>query len=148
MAKEEFVDEFGFYGPMPISSAHRTIPKSGFPPGLDVGGLAPNFHLKNQFGDINDFHEDRRGSKAALLLIRSDLWRTPCLTHLRELQKTISMFRDAGIKLYAVSYDEQAALQAGSLGQDIEFTLLSDPEARVIRQYGVLNTFIGPEDDF
>ena len=58
------------------------------------------------------------------------------------------MFRDAGIKLYAVSYDEQAALQAYSLGQDIEFTLFSDPESRVIRQYRVLNTFIGPEDDF
>ena len=58
------------------------------------------------------------------------------------------MFRDAGIKLYAVSYDEQAALQAYSLGQDIEFTLLSDPESRVIRQYRVLNAFIGPEDDF
>ena len=26
MAKEEFVDEFGFYGPMPTSSAQRTIP--------------------------------------------------------------------------------------------------------------------------
>ena len=55
MAKEEFVDEFGFYGPMPISSTHRTIPKSGFPPGLDVGELAPNFYLKNQFGDLIDF---------------------------------------------------------------------------------------------
>lgn len=74
MAKEEFVDEFGFYGPMPISSTHRTIPKSGFPPGLDVGELAPNFYLKNQFGDLIDFHEDRGDSKAALLFFRSAVW--------------------------------------------------------------------------
>ena len=74
MAKEEFVDEFGFYGPMPISSAHRTIPKSGFPPGLDVGGLAPNFCLKNQFGELIDFHADRGNSKAALLFFRSVVW--------------------------------------------------------------------------
>jgi len=74
MAKEEFVDEFGFYGPMPISSTHRTIPKRGFSPGLAVGELAPNFRLKNQFGELIDFHEDRAGSKAALLFFRSAVW--------------------------------------------------------------------------
>ena len=74
MAKEEFVDEFGFYGPLPISSAQRTIPKRGFPPGLAAGELAPNFCLKNQFGDLIDFHADRGNSKAALLFFRSVVW--------------------------------------------------------------------------
>ena len=74
MAKEEFVDEFGFYGPMPISSTHRTIPKRGFPPGLAVGELAPNFRVKNQFGELIDFHADRGNSKAALLFFRSAVW--------------------------------------------------------------------------
>ena len=74
MAKEEFVDEFGFYGPMPISSTHRTIPKREFPPGLAAGELAPNFRLKNQFGDLIDFHADRGNSKAALLFFRSVVW--------------------------------------------------------------------------
>ena len=74
MAKEEFVDEFGFYGPMPISGTHRTIPKREFPPGLAAGELAPNFRLKNQFGDLIDFHADRGNSKAALLFFRSVVW--------------------------------------------------------------------------
>ena len=74
MAKEEFVDEFGFYGPMPISSTHRTIPKREFPPGLAAGELAPNFRLKNQFGELIDFHSDRGDSKAALLFFRSVVW--------------------------------------------------------------------------
>ena len=74
MAKEEFVDEFGFYGPMPISSTHRTIPKREFPPGLAAGELAPNFRLKNQFGELVDFHADRGDSKAALLFFRSVVW--------------------------------------------------------------------------
>ena len=74
MAREEFVDEFGFYGPMPISSTHRTIPKREFPPGLAAGELAPNFRLKNQFGELVDFHADRGDSKAALLFFRSVVW--------------------------------------------------------------------------
>ena len=74
MAKEEFVDEFGFYGPLPTSSAQRTIPKRGFPPGLAAGELAPNFRLKNQFGELVDFHADRGDSKAALLFFRSVVW--------------------------------------------------------------------------
>ena len=74
MAKEEFVDEFGFYGPMPISSTHRTIPKREFPPGLAAGEVAPNFRLKNQFGDLTDFHADKGNSKGALLFFRSVVW--------------------------------------------------------------------------
>ena len=56
-------DESGLFGPIRISSGHRTIPKSGSPPGGDVGEVIPNFYLKNQFGDLIDFREDKGRSK-------------------------------------------------------------------------------------
>ena len=74
MSEDQFVDEYGFYGPMPISSTHRTIVKEGFPPGIDIGELAPNFELKNQYGQFVDFHKDRAGARAALLFFRSAVW--------------------------------------------------------------------------
>lgn len=74
MSDDQFVDEFGFYGPLPTTSRQRTIPKDGFPPGLAVGERAPDFQLFNQHGESIDFHADRDGARAALLFFRSAVW--------------------------------------------------------------------------
>ena len=74
MTENQFIDEYGFYGPMPITSSHRTIPKTGFPPGLAIGELAPNFNLLNQHNQLVDFHKDRDGARTALLFFRSAVW--------------------------------------------------------------------------
>ncbi len=55
-------------------------------------------------------------------------------------------FDKAGIQLYALSYDEPEALNAFAEEHDITFTLLSDPNSEVIKNYGILNTLI-PSDD-
>ena len=51
-----------------------------------------------------------------------------------------------GIKLYGVSYDDAEALAAYVEASGVEFTLLSDVDSAVIRQYKVLNTIVQPED--
>lgn len=68
------------------------------------------------------------------------------MTQLGELQKALPRFEDAGVKLYAVSYDAPDALAAFAEAQGIGFPLLSDLGSNVIRRFGILNTII-PEDD-
>ncbi len=68
------------------------------------------------------------------------------MTQLGELQKALPRFEEAGIKLYAVSYDEPDALAAFAAAQGIEFPLLADTDSSVIRRFGILNTIV-PEDD-
>jgi hypothetical protein len=55
-------------------------------------------------------------------------------------------FDAAGIRVYALSYDEQEPLADFSEAYNITYKLLSDPKSEVIRQFGILNTII-PEDD-
>jgi hypothetical protein len=55
-------------------------------------------------------------------------------------------FEANGVKLYAVSYDDQDALAAYAKARGIGFPLLSDPDSSVIRQYGILNTLIDERD--
>ena len=62
------------------------------------------------------------------------------------MQENIDVLREAGIKLYAISYDEHAAQAEYAERQNVSFTLLSDPDSRVIREYGVLNTEISEEE--
>ena len=52
----------------------------------------------------------------------------------------------AGIKLYAVSYDDPEALGAYVDASGVEFTMLSDVDSEIIRRYDVLNTIVQPDD--
>lgn len=61
-----------------------------------------------------------------------------------ELRDAHAKFEQAGVKLYAISYDDGAALKAFSDNYEIPYPLLSDVDSAVIRRYGVLNTEIAP----
>lgn len=50
-----------------------------------------------------------------------------------------SRIKAAGLGLAAVSYDSQAVLKNFSDRQNIGFPLLSDPDSKTIRDYGILN---------
>jgi len=58
----------------------------------------------------------------------------------------MSQFDAAGLAVYALSYDEPEALQDFAQAHGISYTLLSDPESKVIRSFGILNTLIDPDD--
>ena len=64
------------------------------------------------------------------------------MTQLVELQEALPKFQAAGIKLYAVSYDEPEALAEFSRHHDITYPLLSDAGSKVIRSYGIQNHFV------
>jgi peroxiredoxin len=144
--RDEFRDEFGFIGPMPISSNQRRIPDEGFPTGPELGERFPDFALTDHTGRKVSFHGDRAGAKAAVVFFRSVVWSPPCLTHLGELQGAFASLESAGVKLYAVSYDERDALAEFAHARGIKYTLLSDPDSAVIRRFGILNTLLSPSD--
>ncbi len=67
------------------------------------------------------------------------------MTQLVELQAAMPKFAEAGIRLYAISYDEIGALQAFAESHDITFELLSDDGSKVIREFGILNHHVTEE---
>ena len=55
-------------------------------------------------------------------------------------------FAARGVRVYALSYDEPEALRDFRDAYDITYTMLSDPDSVVIREYGILNTLIAQDD--
>ena len=51
-------------------------------------------------------------------------------------------YRAAGVRLYALSYDEPDALADYAAAHGTTFTMLSDPDSEVIESFGILNTLI------
>ena len=58
----------------------------------------------------------------------------------------MSHFEAAGIAVYALSYDEPDALRDFRKAHQITYPLLSDPDSKVISDFGILNTLIDPDD--
>ncbi|MEM7342563.1 MAG: redoxin domain-containing protein [Actinomycetota bacterium] len=67
------------------------------------------------------------------------------MTQLVELQNAVPAFAEAGIKLYAISYDEIGALEAFTEHHGITYDLLSDEGSAVIRTFGILNHHVTEE---
>ncbi len=63
-----------------------------------------------------------------------------------ELQRGLERFRAAGIRVFAISYDsiETISTFCGRYGVDFDF--LSDDGSKVIRQLGILNTLVRPDE--
>jgi len=56
-----------------------------------------------------------------------------------QLQNVKAKFEQQGIKLAAISYDNQAILADFAKRHQIDFPLLADPDSKVIRSFNVLN---------
>lgn len=67
------------------------------------------------------------------------------MTQLVELREAYPKFEAAGIKLYAISYDDVAALGDFVAHHNIPFPMLSDKGSKLIRQLGILNFNVTPE---
>lgn len=62
-----------------------------------------------------------------------------------ELERDFNLVRKHGLGLAAISYDSVAVLKNFSDRQQITFPLLSDPDSRIIRAFGILNNAVKPE---
>ena len=58
----------------------------------------------------------------------------------------MKQFENAGVAVYALSYDESDALRDFRDAHQISYCLLSDPQSEVIRSFGILNTLIDEND--
>jgi peroxiredoxin len=104
----------------------------------DVGSVAPDFELSNQYGEsvrLSSFE----GNKPVALVFFPLAFSGVCTGELCELRDNLSMFASAGVELLAISVDNKASLRVFSETEGFDFSLLSDfwPHGAVARQYGV-----------
>jgi hypothetical protein len=61
-----------------------------------------------------------------------------------ELQQNVERVRQHGLGLAAISYDSVAVLKDFAARRKISFPLLSDPDSKIIRAFGILNENVKP----
>ncbi len=102
-----------------------------------VGSVAPDFTLRDQFGQSVTLSSFRGGSAVAIVFFPLAFTGT-CTGELCELRDNLAMFRAAGVQLVGVSVDSTATLREFAERESYDFTLLADfwPHGEVARRYG------------
>lgn len=102
---------------------------------LEVGTKAPVFTLPDQNGKIHSL-EDYRGQKVILYFYPKD--NTPgCTKQTCGYSERYPQFMEKGVEILGVSKDTVASHKRFEEKQGLTFTLLSDPERKVIQAYDV-----------
>lgn len=105
---------------------------------LEIGSLAPDFELPNQFGEhvrLSDF----RGTRPVALVFFPLAFSSTCTSELCDLRDNVAMFQDNRIELIGVSVDSKATLRSFADQNGYDFELLADfwPHGAVAKEYGV-----------
>lgn len=119
----------------------------GITTGPTVGDKIPAFSLPDRAGNVQTFDSLKGENGMVLAFVRSADWCPFCKTQLVDLNSRAAEFAAAGAPVVSISYDTREVLNDFATRQKIAYTMLSDTESKVIRDFGILNTSVAPDDD-
>ena len=91
----------------------------------DIGELAPDFTLSNQFGEEVTLSQ-YRGKKAVVLVFYPLSFSGICTGELCELRDNIAMFEDQKVELLAISVDSKYVQAKFAVQENYKFQVLAD----------------------
>lgn len=107
---------------------------------LKVGAKIPLLSGTDQFGKERNFENLKGPNGLVILFYRSADWCPYCKGQLLSLQRATPHFKEKGIGLVGISYDNPEILKFFTDKYAITYPLLADPKSEVIERFGVLNT--------
>jgi len=108
--------------------------------GLELGTTAPDFSLRDQFGqDVR--LSSYRGQKAVALVFYPFAFSGVCTSEMGAIRNRLDEFLTFDTEVLAVSCDPTYALRAWADADGLNFPLLADfwPHGEVTRAYGVFD---------
>jgi len=102
---------------------------------LEEGDKAPAFKAKDQNGDTVSL-ADFKGKKVVLYFYPEDDTPT-CTDEACNLRDNFALLRQKGLTVLGVSPDGEKSHQKFSEKYQLPFTLLADPDKKIIEKYGI-----------
>ena len=102
---------------------------------LTEGGKAPGFKAKDQNGNPVSL-KDFRGKKVVLYFYPEDDTPT-CTVEACNLRDNYNLLEKKGLVILGVSPDDEKKHKKFELKYKLPFTLIADPEKKIVEKYGV-----------
>jgi len=107
---------------------------------LKEGDEAPDFTLQSDEGKAVKLSDFKGVSSVILYFYPKD--QTPgCTKEACNFRDNISKFKELNAEVLGVSVDDAESHKSFKEKENLNFTLLADPDKEVTKKYGVLNTF-------
>jgi len=109
-----------------------------------IGQPAPDFTLKNQFGEEVQL-SDCQGKKNVVLIFFPMAFTGICTSELCELRDRNESFSNDDVQVFGISCDSSAAQKVFAETENFNYPLLSDywPHGAVAQSYGAFNDQLG-----
>ncbi len=105
--------------------------------GLNVGAKMPSFSLKDANGKTVNSGDLLKQDNLVVVFYRGS-WCPYCNLYLRNLQKNLAQIKAAGGNLVAISVENPDNSLSVAKKNEVEFTVLSDPNLDVARKFGIV----------
>jgi peroxiredoxin len=104
---------------------------------LNVGAKMPSFTLNDSLGkSVNSADLLKQGH--LVVVFYRGAWCPFCNAYLHKLQKNLSQIKDNGGNLVAISVENADRSMAVAKKNELNFTVLSDPNLNVARSFGIV----------
>ncbi|MDQ3374224.1 MAG: AhpC/TSA family protein [Acidobacteriota bacterium] len=104
---------------------------------LNVGAKMPSFSLKDANGKVVGSDDLLKQGNLVVVFYRGS-WCPFCNLYLRNLQKNLPQIKEAGGNLVAVSVENPDNSLSVAKKNELDFTVLSDPNLNVARKFGIV----------
>ena len=104
---------------------------------LNVGAKMPSFKLKDANGKSVGSDDLLKQANLVVVFYRGS-WCPFCNLYLRNLQKNLSQIKEAGGNLVAISVENPDNSLSVAKKNELDFTVLSDPNLTVARRFGIV----------
>ena len=114
------------------------------PAGLSVGATAPDFQLKNQYGELVKL-SSFKGEKNVVLLFIPFAFTGTCTGELCAIRDDLAAFQNDSVQVLAVSCDSPFTQKMFAEQEGYKFPVLADfwPHGAAAKAYGIFNEDLG-----
>ena len=114
------------------------------PAGLNVGETAPDFELKNQYGELVKL-SSFKGEKNVVLLFIPFAFTGTCTGELCAIRDDLAAFQNDNVQVLAVSCDSPFTQKMFAEQEGYKFPVLADfwPHGAAAKAYGIFNEDLG-----
>ncbi len=112
--------------------------------GLSVGETAPDFELKNQYGELVKL-SSFKGEKSVVLLFIPFAFTGTCTGELCAIRDDLAAFQNDNVQVIAVSCDSPFTQKMFAEQEGYKFPVLADfwPHGAAASAYGIFNADLG-----
>ncbi len=107
---------------------------------LKEGDEAPDFSLQSDEGNLIKLSDYRDKSNVILYFYPKDMT-SGCTKEACHFRDNLSQFKEFNAEVLGVSTDDVESHKAFKQKENLNFTLLADPDKEVTKKYGVLSSY-------